>query len=111
MFIPLRHADAEARGERGGEVGDLVERHGGSAQILHILYAVQARAAQIDVAYRGMLQIDRLDARARKRHARQLRADGVKFVDRTVDELHVAPCGIAQIEIADVAVAHLHRMH
>ena len=58
MFIPLRHADAEARGERGGEVGDLVERHGGSAQILHILYAVQARAAQIDVAYRGMLQID-----------------------------------------------------
>lgn len=109
--MPSRHADAEARGERGGEVGDLVERHGGSAQILHILYAVQARAAQIHITDRGMLQIDRLDARARKRHARQLRADGVEFVDHAVDEPHVAPCGIAQIEVADVAVAHLHRMH
>ncbi len=30
-------AYAEARGERGGEVGDLVERHRGSAQILNTL--------------------------------------------------------------------------
>ncbi len=31
------HTDAEARGERGGEVGDLVERHRGSAKVFHTL--------------------------------------------------------------------------